>query len=223
MAENQITLSFPLTSASIFPFSNIPWNGSTAPAQAITLRDPITGAGLPIDPVNGLVVQGGVRVTNLPATQTVSGTINVGNLPGTQPVSGSVSVSNLPATQAVSLTNGPCQNSSGTGIFPEVCDAFAVIDQSTAGTFQLIAGVAGKQIRITGFFFTCSNATGGTVQLVHGASNTPLTGALAVVAESGVNVGGAEGALYTLPAGDDLSIILTGSATAQGTVFYTVR
>ncbi|MBI2170635.1 MAG: hypothetical protein HYU30_01215 [Chloroflexi bacterium] len=65
----------------------------------------VTNKSLPVD--------GTVKVSNLPAVQSVTGVVNVGNLPARQnvnvinetlPVSGSVAVSNLPATQNVTGT-----------------------------------------------------------------------------------------------------------------------
>lgn len=212
MAENQVSLSFPLSGSSLFAFTMLPWNGGTAPAQALTLRDPITGAGLPIDPVNGIVVQGGVRITNLPSTQTVAGTVNVGNFPATQPVSGTVGVNNFPAA------TGPAVNQTGTAQFIPVADAQAAIDVSATGTSAVIAGVAGKRICVTGFDFT-SNGTG-TVQFLHGS--TALTGAYDVVPQFGVSRNG--GVIWLLPVGESLNIALAGagSPTAQGSVSYTL-
>jgi hypothetical protein len=211
MAEIQTTVNGPLSGTNIFAVTNIPWNGSTAYAQPITLRDPITGAGLPIDPVNGIVVQGGVRVTNFPANQTVSGTVNVGNFPNTQVVSGTVGVNNFPAAV------GPAVNTSGTGQFVPVADSQAVIDVSTNGTSTVIAGTTGKRICVTGFDFT-SNGTG-TVQFFH--NSTALTGAYDVVPQFGVSRNG--GVIWLLPVGESLNITLAGTGpTAQGSVSYTL-
>ena len=210
MAENQTTVIGPLTGTNTFAVTNIPWNGGNAYAQPITLRDPITGAGLPIDPVNGIVIQGGVRITNLPSTQTIAGTVNVGNFPSTQPVSGTVGVNNFPAA------TGPAVNQSGTAQFMPIADAQAAIDVSAAGTTAVIAGVAGKRICVTGFDFT-SNGTG-TVQFFH--NSTALTGAYDVVPQFGVSRNG--GVIWLLPVGESLNITIVSTATAQGSVSYTL-
>lgn len=171
-------------------------------------------------------VSGSVSVSNFPATQPVSGTVSVGNFPATQPVSGTVSVGNFPATQPVSGTvsvsnpEGPGVNSSGTGQFVPVADSTVELNVTTATTTALISGTSGKTVYVCGFDFIADGT--GTVQFVHGTSNTPITGPYAVTAQTGVSRGSGYSCIWPgIPAGDGISVITTGSATVQGSLCYT--
>jgi hypothetical protein len=99
-------------------------------------------------------------------------------------------------------------------------DAGAAINCGAAATQTLVAGVAGKRILVC-FKDYIANGTG-TVQFTYGAANTPLDGAQAVTAETGITGGSGYGLILPpVPAGQDLKITTTGTATAQGCITYT--
>lgn len=126
-----------------------------------------------------------------------------------------VNIQNLPSIA------GPGYNASGTGQFVPCADAGAVINCAAATTQTLVAGVTGKRILACGFHLI-SNGTSGTIQFVYGAGNTPLGGAMAFTAETGLAVGSGYGlVLPPVPAGNDLKIVTTGTSTAQGSIMYT--
>lgn len=156
--------------------TTIPWAGSTANIEGITLRDPLSGNGVSVVP------------------------------PGTPP------------SYLLGVT-GQYQNSSGIGAFCPVADNSAAISVGVVQTQQIIPAYSGKQIWICGCFVE-SDGTG-TIQFVYGASNTPLSGVIPVTPETGFSEGSGAGAIMIAPAGNNVSIITTGSATAEGSVTWT--
>jgi hypothetical protein len=80
--------------------------------------------------------------------------------------------------------------------------------------------VSGKRILVCGFNFIANGS--GTVQFAYGATPTLIGGAWAVTAETGLSQGSGYGiVMLPIPAGQDLKIITTGTATAQGFIAYT--
>lgn len=195
------------------PVTTIPWAGATGGAQAVTNRDPITGVGQTID------ASGAAKVDGSGVTQPISGSVSVTNFPGTQ----AVTVGNFPATQAVSgsvdVSNpaGPGRNSAGTGQFVPVADSCVKIDESANATTTLVDGVSGKSIYVCSYV-VMANGTG-TIQWAYGATPIPISGAMAVTAETGISQGCGFGAVLIIPAGQDLKIVV-GAEPVQGHLTY---
>lgn len=156
---------------------------------------------------------GSVSVSNFPSTQTVSGTITANAGTGTFTVGGTVSANST-------LINGPGKNGSGTGQFLPIADSSKNVDCAAAATQTLVSAATGKAIYVCNYSFI-ANGTG-TVQFVYGSSNTALTGPMAVVAESGMSNGSGIGIVLVVPSGtgNDLKVVTTGTATAQGSISY---
>lgn len=165
---------------------------------------------LPALPAGGNAI-GSVSVSNFPGTQPVSGTITANAGTGTFTVAGTVSSN-------ATLLNGPGQTGSGTGQFIPCSQASVAINCGAAATQTLVTGVAGQNIYITHFDFVSNGS--GTVQLAYGATPTALSGAYATTAETGVSAGSGYGAVAIVPVGQDLKIVTTTSATAQGIISY---
>jgi hypothetical protein len=179
---------------------------------------------------------GGVNVVDAAGTNKLavdaSGKVGINNFPASQPISGTVAVSALPVlpagTNAIGHVTvdaapaqvGPGYNSTGTGQFVPCADAGAAINCGAAATQTLVSGVAGKRILVCAFNFI-ANGTG-TVQFAYGATPTLIGGAWAVTAETGLAQGCGYGiVMLPIPAAQDLKIITTGTATAQGFITHT--
>lgn len=165
----------------------------TEQMELINIADPSSAACAPVDAVKGLTVQVGAP---LPTGGNNIGNVNIGN------------------------QWGPGQNQTASGVFNPITDSMAVISITGNGTTQIIAGVAGKQIRVTHFNWIANSS--GTVQFVQGAGNTVVSGAYPVTAETGESVGDGTGAVMILGVGNNLSITAALGATIFGFIAYTV-
>lgn len=206
-------------------------DGQTENMQLVNFADPSTGTGASVTAAgtpgaNAVAIQG----TGAAGVVPISGSVSVSSVPsipaGTN-VIGHVLVDSIPSLPAgsnvigtVTTSNGDGVNGVGTGQFIPIADASAAVIAPAAATTAIIAGVAGKQIRITGFEFISNGS--GTVQFVHGVGNTAVTGQYPVTAQAGISRGAGIGAIWILPAGDGLSVITTSTATAQGSISYTI-
>jgi len=110
------------------------------------------------------------------------------------------------------------------GVAPPVIQATASapIAISTATTTQIIA-LSTLKTYITGWEFI--SAGSGTVQLEYGTGTAcgtvagTLTGAYPVSAGTGLSRGGI-GPVIVVPAGNEVCVVTTSSATAQGSIAY---
>lgn len=123
-------------------------------------------------------------------------------------------------------TNGNAQNSSGTGQQIIAADSTFKID-IPANSSVTLNGVAGKQIRVTFYLMIASEpaasvGTPGTVQFIDATTSTPLSGAMAVDAETGISAGSGLGVILILPPGDSLEIATASGASVQGHLAYTI-
>lgn len=216
----------------------VTWNNQASNIQAMAQVDPSSGlspsvnaAGTPgtlAITVQGIGTSGTVQVSGNLGITSLPSLAAGGNAIGSVTVtSGLVSISGTPSVNATvsnfPASYGPGFNQAGTtGQFAALADASAVISAATSGVTQLIAGVSGKQIYITGFDWI-ANSTGGTAQFVEGGSNTPVTGAYPLTAETGLSRGGGIGAIWTLPVGAQLSVNLQGGGAIYGSISYTVK
>ena len=139
----------------------------------------------------------------------------------TYPTAGYISVSFSPIPTNV-LTNvsgigDPCKN-------PAAATSSVVVNTNGAGTTQLVALSAGKQVYVCQFIVTVS-ATTATAVLEYGTGascgmgTTALTGAMAGAANTAIYVGWG-GAVVTAPAGNALCLVNGGTGTQTGVLSY---
>lgn len=95
---------------------------------------------------------------------------------------------------------------------------------TNATTVKVITGQSKNAVYITGLIITASAA--GTAQIEYGTGSncgtgtTTVSGALALGASAPVQAQAAQGALVSIPAGQDVCIVSTGTATFAGLISY---
>lgn len=95
----------------------------------------------------------------------------------------------------------------------------AIIDIDSAGTSELVAGVAGKKITVHAIAFTVSGA--GTVTFK--SDSTSLTGDIALDDKGGFVLSMDGIAYFETAIGEDLDVTLATSTSMQGFLVYDVR
>ena len=180
----------------------------------------------------GTVVGGIVTGTNdLAAALNVDSS---GNLNTIQPAGETVDVNFLTAAPSVNIAT----NSSGrtTIVAADTSRSFSI---AAAGSTRVVTGGASSAIYVTGWGGTIATttATGQTVQVVYGTGTTCLTGQVALTgAYSGgsdssvatshsvlptvISEGGGLGAIFTVPANNDLCLVTTGVQAVAGRMSY---
>ena len=95
---------------------------------------------------------------------------------------------------------------------------YAPISVSSAGSpGTIVAGVAGQQIRVLGYYFT--NTVAGTVTFDSGS--TPLTGAMTTTANESLNIPVTKFGCFETTAGAALNLVITGASNqVSGYVVY---
>lgn len=152
MAETQAFVS--VNGVSV-PVSNIPWNGSTGAAQAITLRDPVSGAG---------------------AFVTSSNALKVDSSGQTQPISAASLPLPSGAAQDGTDATGVTQLAGGVGIRGWLSGCFSKLSSiatSVAGTLTV-----GGSVSVSNF--PATQPVSGSVSVSNFPATQPVSGTVAV-------------------------------------------
>ncbi len=104
--------------------------------------------------------------------------------------------------------------------------AFAKIDAASSGDNTLVTGVAGYKIRVVGYTLVAAGTT--TVAFQSGAGGTALTGAMPLVANTGVSAatgapegeGGSNNGLFETASGALLNLRLSQAIQVSGHLSY---
>ncbi len=101
---------------------------------------------------------------------------------------------------------------------------FAPISAVTNGSNTIVAGVAGKRVRVVNYTLIAAGAVNATWK---SAGGTALSGALPLAAQAGVSsaspsvdMGGQQGVLETLAQGDALTLTLDAAVQVSGHLAY---
>lgn len=103
--------------------------------------------------------------------------------------------------------------------------AFAKISTAASGQTQLVAGQAGRTIRVHAFFLVAASAVTAKFQ----SGSTDLTGAMSMITGTPLQAQpaplqvSARGAHFETNAGDDLNLNLGGAVQVSGWIEYSVR
>lgn len=184
-------------------------------ASASTMYDPTTA-------LNASVNAAGTTGTNAVATQGITGGVpmNVACASGTQC---HVNVDNAVST---TQTNGPGQNTSGTGQFQPMCDQSAPISVSASGDFQLVALTGGKQVHVCAYNLLANGSTAATLEYGTGSNcatgKTSITGAYPLTAQTGLSAGSGLGQLFAAPVSNAVCINNGSAQTVSGLITYGV-
>lgn len=92
---------------------------------------------------------------------------------------------------------------------------FAVVDENTAASNEIVAAVTSKRIRVISFFLVCSAANTVTWQ----SATAGLTGAMSLAANGGVSATSETG-LFETDAGEALNLLSGSAQQVSGAVAY---
>ena len=214
---------------------------STADGIAVSVSNPLAVAvqgtvtttltgGATVALAAGGAAIGTVGVTTLPALPTGSNTIggvNVITLPALPTGSNTIGTVNLASASVIRLNDGAgapytatnplvttekLVDSAGVATAP----VFLKIDSAASGDVTLVAAVSGKRIRVLQYVLVAAGAT--TVAFKDGA--TAVTGAMALVANSGVSSGYSPVGVVQTTVNTNLVLTLSAAVQVSGHLVY---
>ncbi len=92
----------------------------------------------------------------------------------------------------------------------------AIIDKATAATHEIVAAVAGKKIRVLGFYAVAAGAVVATWK----SATTAVTGAMTMATGVAVHAPPAGFGWFETAAGEALNLTLGGAVQVSGNVIY---
>lgn len=95
---------------------------------------------------------------------------------------------------------------------------YAVIDAAASGNNTLVAPVAGKKIRVLGFFIVAASAV--TARFESDADGTALTGQMDLTADQAAAPGFNPLGWFETAAGELLNLELSGAVSVDGALTY---
>jgi hypothetical protein len=149
----------------------------------------------------GSFVAGEVEITNtpLPVSQSGSWSVGISNTP--VPVSQSGSWSITVANSSLTVGYGSVQ--------------YAVINATSSGNTQVVAGVSGRRIRVIAYALVASAA----VDVKFRSGNNDITGSMRLVEGGGI-AHAYDGGLFQTAVGQPLNINLSANVNVGGYVVY---